>query len=140
MPLKVEIRCPACGNLTSMDYGKVPDARLKVTCRKCAEKFSMHKSDGMNCRVFSERSEETADIDATISEDSDGWVIQHPACEGIEYKLSTLGGLIRSGLVTSRTQILPPGSPKYYEAKELFQLRKYFEQRMRLNKQVREED
>lgn len=139
MPLKVEIRCPSCGNATNMDFGKVPDAKLKVTCRSCAEKFSMHKSEGMNCRVYSERSSETEDIDSTIREDSDGWVIDHPACEGIKYKMSTVGGLIRSGLVTARTQILPPDSSKYYDAKDLGQLRKYFEQRARMNKQFRDE-
>ncbi len=121
-----------------MEYGKVPDAKLKVTCKKCAEKFAMHKSDGMNCRVYSERSSETEDIEATIREDSDGWTVDHPACEGIKYKMSTIGGLIRSGLVSARTPILPPDSTKYYDAKDLVQLRKYFEQRQRINKQFRE--
>ena len=95
----------------------------------------MDKTEWLNCKPIQPT---LTSIDTEDEEDEDGWVVDHPACEGISYRLSTLGGLIRAGMIAPRTRILPPDAPKYYEAKELQKLRKYFDQKIRRNKAWRE--
>lgn len=119
-----------------MPEDRVPNKPLKVTCNKCQHRFSMDKSKWLNCRIIKPGQAEESSKTSAIEED--GWMVQHPACEGLKYKLEALGGLIRSGMINARTLILPPNASKYYEAKELQPLRKFFEQRLRMNKAYRD--
>lgn len=134
----VEIFCPECGQRSVIAEEKIPAKRLIVTCHQCQSRFPMDKTQWLNCNPV--RPKAPADEDRAIPEDQDedGWIVDHPACEGISYRLTTLGGLIRSGMIAPRTRILPPGAPKYYEAKELHKLRKFFDQKIRMNKAWRD--
>jgi len=128
--LKLEIKCPECQKTSVMDYDKVPDQRLKATCNQCQTQFPFDRTQGVNCTIHSQQGHPDTDN----KNDEYGWKVDHPACEGIEYRVSGLGGLIRSGLINPRTMLLPPGAAKFYEAKDIQPLRKFFEQRIRMNK------
>ncbi|MCB1050322.1 MAG: hypothetical protein H6510_10510 [Acidobacteria bacterium] len=133
--INLEIQCPECGKSSTIDFHKVPERAISATCNGCAHKFVLDKTKGLNCRIHSTSSvDETGYVDPKVLEEEGGYQVDHPACQGISYTVSGIGGLIRSGLVTTRTMILPPGAHRFFEARELVQLVKYFEQRLKANK------
>lgn len=136
MPIiELVIQCPACGKSSTIDFQKVPERAIYANCNGCNERFVLDKVHGTNCRIHSTpQVDDTGFHDLKRLENEGGYQVDHPACQGISYTLSGIGGLIRSGMVNTRTMILPPNAGRYYEARELQQLIKYFEQRLKANK------
>jgi len=98
-----------------MDFGRMPEGRLKTTCHACNRQFMVNKVDGLNCRR-----EKTYDVN--------GWQVETSACSGMVYDLEDLVGLIRSGMVNRETKVRPPKEKKGLPAGEVPQLEKAFEQ------------
>ena len=139
--LILEITCPECQKTSQMDFGKVPPGHFNGRCNSCNTTFLFSKDKGLNCQITSQTGVDQVESSAPSIEDSkkdqDGWQVDHPACKGNTYTIRKLGSLIRAGFINGSTMVLPPGAPKYYEAKELRDLHDYFHERSRLNKRFK---
>ncbi|CAM2066352.1 hypothetical protein SCOR_13305 [Sulfidibacter corallicola] len=127
--MNLEIKCPECGKTSTIALAKVPLGKLKTTCNSCKNQFFMDKGQSLNCQILSN---ENGNQDLEGYPDT-GWKVDHPICQGIEYDLAGLGGLVRSGLVTEATRILPPAATQYMEARHLKPLKKFFDQKEKMD-------
>ena len=118
------IICPSCSKTSQMPVNGVPKGKLKTTCNNCHHKFLLNKEEELNCKLQSEKAGPEERIYG-----ENGWKVQNPACHGIIYDLERIGGLIRSGFITSDTKILPPGATQFAEAHLFAQLKKFFDQK-----------
>jgi hypothetical protein len=129
-----------------MDFSKIPSGHFTGTCSDCNGAFPFSKDKGLNCQITSQTGVEAvagSNPEDMLTEqkkkDQDGWKVDHPACLGNTYTIRKLGSLIRAGFINGSTQVLPPGAPKYYPAKELRDLHDYFHERARLNKRFKKD-
>jgi len=122
-----------------MPFIKVPAGKFDGTCKDCGHVFPFSKDMGLNCNITSQTGVEAGPVESSDPDrkDQDGWRVEHPACEGNTYTIRKLGSLIRAGFINGSTMILPPGAPKYYEAKEIMDLHDYFRERARRSKSVK---
>lgn len=121
--MKLQITCPECSRQSLIDSDKVPLGKIKTTCNTCRKQFLIDKGQNVNCCLVQ------PSTDAASEAEQGSWKIDRPEFEGIEYDLNGLGGLIRSGMVTGGTRILPPKGSQYREASKIKELRKFFEQK-----------
>ncbi|PIE02770.1 MAG: hypothetical protein CSA81_05490 [Acidobacteria bacterium] len=145
--LMLEIVCPECQKTSVMPFIKVPSGNFSGTCQACHGTFPFSKDQGLNCHITSVTGVKSIGEQANESEpservkkDQDGWLVEHPACEGNSYTIRKLGSLIRAGFINGSTRVLPPGAPKFYEAKEIHDLYEYFKERARMNKRYKKEE
>ena len=122
--MRLAITCPECNKVSETDWDKVPEGKLKTRCNTCGAHFSVDKKNKLNCRkVF----DPPPKVEGEFEED--GWNVEHPVCKGIKYDLTALGGLIRSGLISPTTLVLPPKGKGFKAAQEIEQLQKFFDQK-----------
>lgn len=118
--MQLEIICPSCGKESKTAYTRIPKGKLKVTCHSCKNQFDLNKETQLNCRrVRKTEGKEYAD---------NGWKVEHPACQGMEYDLEAVQGLIRSGMVGADTRLCPPSERAFFPASTFGQLKKALEQ------------
>lgn len=118
--MQLEITCPSCGKDSKTAYDRIPQGKLKVTCHGCSTQFSLNKESGLNCKVIKKAKGE-------IYPDQ-GWTVEHPACQGMEYDVEAVQGLIRSGMVSANTRLSPPGKRAFFPASHFVQLQKALDQ------------
>ncbi len=116
--MMLRINCPSCGVRSMIAADQVPLGRFRVSCNRCAARFPFDKERGLNC--VQEKKE-------AGSWRRDGWRVNIPVCHGIEYSLSGLNALARSGLLQPETEIVPPGEMQFVRAREIPQLRRLFD-------------
>ena len=143
--LMLEIICPECQKTSLMPFINVPSGDFNGTCKACNHTFPFSKDKGLNCQITSVTGVSPIQTPGDTSKpdtrkDQDGWAVDHPACEGNSYTVRKLGILIKAGFINGGTRVLPPGAPKFYEAKEIRDLHDYFRDRARLNKRYKKED
>ncbi len=119
----VEITCPECAKLSVFEYAKLPPKTLKTTCNTCGKQIQLNKTNRLNCKVV----DGPQGMQAKIYKEA-GWKVRHQICQGLEYDLEKVGGLVRSGLITETTKVLPPDAEQLVEAGFIYQLKKYFDQ------------
>lgn len=114
--MQLEITCPNCGKQSRTTWDRVPGGKLKTTCHACKHQFALNKDSGLNCRVVRENvGPQYAD---------NGWLVEHPACQGMQYDIDGVEGLIRSGMVGEATRVQPPGERAYLAIKDVPQFAK----------------
>lgn len=115
--MDLQITCPNCRKRSEAPFDKIPSGNLRTTCNGCGEQFVLNKESKRNCKPISDGP----------SYPEDGWRVDAPACQGMQYDLNGLGSLINSGLVGPETKIQPPGHPSLVTARDLKQLDEFFE-------------
>lgn len=126
MNIRLEIQCPNCYQASVVDPARIPKKAVQVTCHRCQNKFQMDQSSQLNCKLRNpnpKASRQTLTFDANVME----WMVNHKFCNGMRYDVKGLATLIRSGMITKKTMIRPPGSTKAFPAGMLVQLRRFFE-------------
>ena len=117
--MQLEIKCPECGKLSKTDWEKVPGGKLRTTCHGCSHRFVLEKEASVNCRAVQE---------GEAAMNQTGWKVKTPACQGMQYDLASITGLVRSGMIGVETTVCPPGGQKYIQAGKIKQLEKAFDQ------------
>ena len=117
------IVCPKCENRSTMPLARVPAGNLKTTCHTCGHKFSLNKESFENCRLEQQTRNEPEDQ----AYQDDGWRVDLTMCQGMSYDVANVGNLVNTGMLTPETGVLPPGESNYIPAREIPQLKKYFE-------------
>ncbi len=110
-----QIICPSCSRKSQIAYEKLPPGKLKTTCQTCRKQFLVDKEQEVNCQILEQYAES-------------GWEVRIPACQGMTYDLEDLAKLVRSGMVSRDTHVVPPGSRDTVPAARVAQLERAFEQ------------
>lgn len=108
------IICPSCEQQSQNPFDKVPDRKLRITCKGCGHQFPLDKIKRVNCRIKMPEKERP--------KNTDGWKVDVPACSGMVYDLAGMQGLISSGLVGANDNVLAPGQSQWRPAGEIDQL------------------
>ena len=122
----VLLECPECHQKSKVDTNKLPHGTYRVKCNRCQHKFRVDRSASLNCRVVSTQSGKALVSHQYFDSQAMGWRVQRACCDGLTYDLPGLGTLIRGGLLTKRTPVLPPGGKRYYPANQIHQLQQFF--------------
>ena len=55
-------------------------------------------------------------------QNTDGWKVDSPICAGMDYDFAGMVGLINSGLLTAKDNVMPPGHSEWVPADRVAQL------------------
>lgn len=135
-----------------MDFEKVPSGHFQAKCNKCGSSFPFSKNAGLNCTLTSQTgvtrvgkesdSDQMESMDEALSQrkEAEDWVVDHPVCAGNRYTLEKIGRLIHANFISGSTMVLPPGAPRYYEAKLIPDLKPFFQERNKQRRLAREKE